>query len=271
MGSSIEEGADFEDPSSATDGVRAPGHVEPPDAVEQTEGETVEPGPARSNPRPDQQQQPATIEAQLEAVARIYELYAPVLLSLAKRKLALARIPMSEYSDEEVLQSSLGKLLEDIKRGHIDAIADHSGCLRVLRRVIMDKVIARSRHLNALKRNPWAGGKRVDVGEGLTDTPWDDDEQHRIADTLDLEYCGVPSAEVDLISSEMVEKLMGVLEADLRIVVKMQLDHHSIADIAAKLDVSPRTIDRRLVQVRDIWAKSGLIDEHPIRRRKRGV
>ena len=44
------------------------------------------------------------------------------------------------------------------------------------------------------------------------------------------------------------------------------MDRHTIADVAETLGVSSRTVNRRLVQIREIWQSSGLVDEHESRR-----
>ena len=120
-------------------------------------------------------------------------------------------------------------------------------------------------HLNATPR------LRHDVSEKPGTIPGNDgvleEAQAVIADSLDLKFCGLAPAEVDVMATETVEKLLSLLEPTLRAVVRMRLDTATIAEIAVKLDVSDRTIYRWLDRIREIWNKSGLLDDTPFGRR----
>ena len=150
--------------------------------------------------------------------------------------------------------------LQEVVEGRIAFITDTSGALRILRRIIADKVSARRAQLQALKRDPSriAGfmGRALRVASAAVGIV---DEQHaHPADDVDLYLLGVPSEEVKLISREIIAQFLDMLGAEQRMVMEMRLDRFSIPEIAIKLGRSERTIDRRLDEIRTIWSAPGL-------------
>jgi RNA polymerase sigma factor (sigma-70 family) len=220
--------------------------------------------------RPSHEEKLDALARQLEAVCGLYMLHWQALYAMAKRRLEHARIAEGEYAAEEALQSGLGTFLERIKKGEIDTIADDTGALRILRRLIMDKVIARSRRIHALKHNPAPIKRHRKSGgvDDIGDEERDHEQQARIADTIDMDHCGVDAAEVDLIASEEAERLLGLLGPERRKIAKMRLDGYSIAETALLLGLSERTVDRRLEDIKEIWRNKGGVDDRQPRRGK---
>ena len=70
-----------------------------------------------------------TARERLEAFARIYHLHWQGLYAVAKQQLQRHRIPGAEYATEDLLQSSMRTVLEQIVEGKIDAVADDNGAL----------------------------------------------------------------------------------------------------------------------------------------------
>jgi len=173
----------------------------------------------------------------------------------------LQRIPEVEYSKDDVLQSSIRTFFEDVVEGKIDRIADEDGTLRILRRIIADKVSLRRAQMRALKRDRsrirrWMRGIVVVV------TAWDgpsDDKHARIEDDVDLFQSGVPTAEVILIGKENLARLMDALDPDLRTVANLRL-RFTIPEAARQLGVSESSYKRRLAKIRETWKTLGLVD-----------
>jgi RNA polymerase sigma factor (sigma-70 family) len=205
-----------------------------------------------------------------EAIAQFYRLHGPVLLSLARRQLRKRGITAAEYSPEDLLQSSMRTVLEQIIEGKISAIADDSGALRIVRRLITEKIINRTIYTHALKRHPSQLCREDETksSAGTGDDDPGDEAQAVAADGLDLRLCGLARAEVEFMAAETVETLLKLLEPASQVVVRMRLDTYTIAEIAAMLGVSERTVNRWLEEVRQIWDKSGLIDRTAFRRRR---
>jgi len=62
-----------------------------------------------------------------------------------------------------------------------------------------------------------------------------------------------PDQFVDLVFSEMLERLTELGDGTLRIVAKRKLEGFTIAEIAEELNVVPRTIDRKIQRIKSIW------------------
>ena len=84
----------------------------------------------------------AGLEQRLSAIGRLIDRNRRELLGFAKERLRLRNIPDVEYTDEDALQSGTRTFLEDIVAGKIDRFDDEVGALRILRRIIADKVSA---------------------------------------------------------------------------------------------------------------------------------
>ncbi len=82
---------------------------------------------------------------------------------------------------------------------------------------------------------------------------------------MDLFQTTVPSADVNVISCEVVSELLKLLEPELQEIVKMRLGRYSIGFIAFHMRLSRRSIDRRLAKVREVWISSGLLDKDGVR------
>ena len=185
-------------------------------------------------------------------------------MGFAKERLRLRNIPDVEYTDEDALQSGTRTFLEDIVAGKIDRFDDEVGALRILRRIIADKVSAQRAQMRAIKRDRsrirrWMGGVVTVL------SAWDstsDDKAPGLGDEVDLYQLGVPSVEVQLIAKENLARLMDALEPELKTVVWLRL-RFTIPEAARRLGMSESSFSRRLATIRGIWKASWSVDEHP--------
>ena len=184
------------------------------------------------------------------------------LLAFAKERLRLRHVPDVEYTDEDALQSGTRTFLEDIVAGKIDRFDDEVGTLRILRRIIADKVSARAQ-MRAIKRDRsrirrWMGEIGVVISaRGRTS----DLDAAVIGDGIDLYQSGVPGVEVHLIAKENLARLMDALEPELQMIAWFRL-RFTIPDAAKRVGVSESSFKRRLAMIREIWITAGLVDEH---------
>jgi len=137
------------------------------------------------------------------------------------------------------------------------------GFWRLFRRILARKVFTARDREAAIKR----GGPGI-PGHGRNDqqtraprngAPTVKAHTH-IADDFDLFESGLPSAEVLAVGDELTGRLVAMLAPELEIVFRMRFEGRSIPYIAAKLEISTRTVDRRLEQIRAIWGTSGLLE-----------
>jgi DNA-directed RNA polymerase specialized sigma24 family protein len=70
-----------------------------------------------------------------------------------------------------------------------------------------------------------------------------------------------------ILAWKVTERLINLLQPDLKSVVRMRLDGWTIAQMATALGVSPRSVDRMLDSIRRLWSSTGLLDGMPPRDR----
>ena len=198
---------------------------------------------------------PQTAQTMGEACRR----YSKQLIAFAQRLLRRERIPESEYSPEDSVQSGFRMLLTSIVKGKLESVESLEACFSLLRRAIAQKVIAERNRKDATKR----GGHGIRRGKPLGPEPASHDDEppaRQVAADFDLLESGLPEPEVMFISEQMVAQLSALLTPEQAKIVDMRLGSLSNAVIARSLDVTERTIERRFEEIRLIWSQSGLID-----------
>jgi hypothetical protein len=198
-----------------------------------------------------------------EALGEIFDRYYPRLLALATRRLERKQVPESVYEPDDALGSSLDTILRLVMTGRVESIQGVDGFWRLYRKILARKVSAASDRHTSLKRGGPGirrgmrnGAPTNDPNDATTSLP----AMAVPADDLDLFKSNLPSAEVTAICNETTEQLINLLQPDLQSVVRMRLEMRTIAEMAAHLGVSPRSVDRKVEMIREIWASSGLAD-----------
>jgi DNA-directed RNA polymerase specialized sigma24 family protein len=212
------------------------------------------------NPSPEPNR--FSVIAQIEALGEFCRRHGASLLPFARRRLRDARIPEAEYSDEDLLQSGFGSLIDDIIRGKIASIEGVDGFLKILRRTMADKAMAKRDQMDALKRG--GAGIQRRYGKGLDSDPPNHRppprERLQVADDLNLYHVGLSRNEVYEVYNDTLFELLKLLDDKNRTVALMKLRGNTITEIANQVGVSTRTIDRRLEAIRAIGSDSGMLD-----------
>lgn len=165
-----------------------------------------------------------------EAAQRLWDRYFSSLVNLAHRK--MYHVPKQESDEEDVVVQALSSFFDGAKRGQFPQLADRNDLWSLLASIVEHKAHkVRSRHA-ALKR----GGGKVRVDLNLDTHP------------------GRPSfPSLDELSLGLRE-LMGVLNDDQLCDIVVLIFHgHTNAEIAAKLEIHERTVERRRMLVRKRW------------------
>jgi RNA polymerase sigma factor (sigma-70 family) len=178
------------------------------------------------------------------AVRCLYERYFHRLIAVARHK--LEGIPGARVSAEEVAShafSSFCVRLIDPKRG-FERLESRDDLWRLLARIVVHKALKAVRHHSAQARDfrremslsARSGGE---AGESPADA--------------DVEADDLPP-DLHAEMSEEVERRRASLPSEsLRRVARARLEGHSVAEIAAMLDVAPHTVERKLHRIREIW------------------
>jgi len=165
-----------------------------------------------------------------ESTKKLWDRYFNQLISLANRKLLL--VPKQESDEEDVVVQALNSFFSGAKRGRFPKLCNRDDLWSLLASIVENKAHkVRTRH-KALKR----GGDQVRVNLDL--------DQHPGSESL-------PTLEA--LSLELREQLSLLKDEQLRRIVVLVLYGHTNAEIAEKLDLHIRTVERRRLLVKKRW------------------
>jgi ECF sigma factor len=198
---------------------------------------------------------------QLDGLGEIVRRHYARLRDLARRRLEREQIAEAVYEPDEALNSTLDRMIRLVLSGRVESIEGVDGFWRLYRRILAWKIMTASDRHDALKRGG-RGIRKIARNEEHVDDP--DEEPAPLSavvpDDLDLFKSNLLPAEVLAISDEVTERLIELLQPDLKTIVRWRLDGRTIPSMAGALGVSPRSVDRMLEMIRRIWASSGLLD-----------
>ena len=171
-----------------------------------------------------------------EAAAELWRRYFTRLVELARSSLRNA--PRRISDEEDVAINVFRCLCDGVENGRFDQLDDRDELWKLL--VVMTRHQSKNqiRHQMAQKR----GGSQVRghsvVGERGFDHFFDDD----------------PTAELLVELQEEQEKLLRLLEDDShRRIANCRLQGYTIEETAARLDISTRSVKRKLALIRETW------------------
>jgi DNA-directed RNA polymerase specialized sigma24 family protein len=172
-----------------------------------------------------------------DAQALVFDRYFGPAVRLANRRLSGAR--RREQDEEDIAISAMRSFFSGVAADRFDRLASRDDLWALIAVITSRKAIRQVRRLLSRKRG---GGQErgesvfaVD-GAGLAGAP-DRGHDEAEADARDL-------------GRQLIEHLP---EPMLRSVALMRLEGLSIEEIAAALDVVPRTVERKLARIRDCW------------------
>jgi DNA-directed RNA polymerase specialized sigma24 family protein len=164
--------------------------------------------------------------------------------------LASSRLPRNARRDadgEDVALSAFRSFCGRAARNGFQRLSDRDDLWRLLAVITLRKAIAVARRRSRLKR-----GDGVVVGESaLRDGP----DAEGVARLLSRD----PSPEVAAQMAEDYTRLMEALgDETLRAIARMKMEAYTSLEIAERLGVSARSIERKLRLIRDIWEEHAL-------------
>ncbi|MHC5537707.1 ECF-type sigma factor [Singulisphaera rosea] len=164
-------------------------------------------------------------------------------------RLAGSRLPTHtrrSFDEEDVALSAFQSFCERAARGQFPELSGRDDLWRLLAAITVRKAVNSIRHQTRQKR----GGTRVQ-GESafFTDT---DKEGLGLAEVLSREPT---PEEVALFADDYHRFLDRLQEPTLRTVALRRLEGDSTREIAEALDVSTKTVERKLQLIRAIWSE----------------
>jgi RNA polymerase sigma factor (sigma-70 family) len=179
------------------------------------------------------------------AVEEIWKRWSGRLMHLAHQK--LRDVPRRAEDEEDVVQSGFMNLVLALRDGRYPELQDRKALWFLLARIIENRAInCRKRQLTRKRGEGKVRGDSV-----LGGPPGGDDGGMRM-------QIAAPDPTPEIIAEELEQLrfLLDVLSDDsLRSVALMRLDGYANAEIADKLGVCERTVERKLNLIRSEWSE----------------
>jgi DNA-directed RNA polymerase specialized sigma24 family protein len=193
-----------------------------------------------------------------QAIGKLWDRYFQRLVRLAARKLPGHQ--RRDMDEEDVALSAFHSFCERVGRGQFPVLAGRDELWRLLVVITTRKALALARNRACQKR----GGGKV-VGESaLLERP--DAGEEGLAQFLGRE----PGPDLAAQLAEDYKRLMEALVNDtLRTVALMRLEGHSAGEIGRRLAISPRSVERKLRVIRQLWERIALGEDCGPRRSDR--
>ncbi len=180
-----------------------------------------------------------------QAAERLWDEYFCKLVEFARRKLVAA--PLRIADEEDVALSAMASFCSALKAGRLARVREPGDLWRLLLTITARKLCAQRRRQHAAKR----GGGLV-RGESALDCL---DESRRPARGIEEVLGDEPTPELACSLAEDCRRLLDRLgDAILRQVAIDTLEGFTTAEIAEKLGCLQRTVQRKLVTIREIWS-----------------
>jgi len=201
-----------------------------------------------------------------EALEVLLNRHRPLMLITARRYLRRYPALRGIHDPEDAVEGALAALWEQARSGELPTIEDRNDLCRVFRKSLSKWIAAAGKHESPRRRvGPGISrSTRVDRSALLSAPP-----HARVTnpEEPDLTDPTVPAPDLAAMAQERVERLLNLLDKRERDVVDLRVDEVTIEDIAARLKLSERTVNRILKKIRGMWTSSGLLDRPEENRR----
>ncbi len=177
-------------------------------------------------------------------IARLWERYFGRLVRLAGAK--LPPNARRSFDEEDVALSAFRDFCDRAGRGQFPQLDDRDDLWRLLATITVRKALETMRHQSRQKR----GGGRVQGESALMGG--EESGNDVVVEVLSRE----PSpAEVATFAEDYARFLERLDDCTLRQIAQRRLEGFSSAEIATELNVSTKTVDRKLQLIRAIWSR----------------
>ena len=182
-----------------------------------------------------------------QAAQKLWEGYFGQLVNLARTKLRGAQRRVAD--EEDVALSAFDSFCRGAEANHFPKLDDRNDLWQLLLMITARKAIDLRQHENRQRR----GGGAVPLGPGARSGTDPDD-----ADLLEQIVGREPTPEFALQVAEESERLLANLaDADLRQIALWKMEGYTNEEIAERLGVATRTVERRLRLIRSLlWSQA---------------
>jgi DNA-directed RNA polymerase specialized sigma24 family protein len=172
------------------------------------------------------------------AAQQLWEGYFQKMVELARLK--LAGLPRRAADEEDVALSAFNSFCQGVGRGRFPQLKDRNSLWPLLVSITAHKAVDLLRHERRLKR----GGR-----PGEAETP---------AAEVDVEQVigREPTPDFAVQVAEEYRLRLDQLGDDvLRLVAQWRMEGYTVEEIAARLGCVPRTVERKLQAIRELWGE----------------
>ncbi len=171
----------------------------------------------------------------------LWERYYPLLRSCARQRLGSA--PRRAADEEDVALNAFDSFCRGVQEGRI-RLEGREDLRSVLLTIVARKAARQIRDERRSKR----GGGKVSVEADLQGTG----DEDVFAQVVDCEM----NPEFAVQMADECRRLLDKLgDDDLPPIVLLQVDGFTVEEIAGQLNCSPRTVARKLAEIRDLWCE----------------
>jgi DNA-directed RNA polymerase specialized sigma24 family protein len=181
------------------------------------------------------------------AAQAIWENYFDKLAAFARQR--LSAFPRRAVDEEDVALSALQSFFRGVAEKRFPTLNDRYDLWKVLVTITARKVVAQRRRHFAQKR----GGGRVQGESGFSIGLSDSSQGGGIDQVLGSE----PTPELALSLAEQCGDLLSCLDERQKPIALLKMEGFTNQEIAERLDVALRTVERRLEQIRYLWSSRG--------------
>lgn len=178
------------------------------------------------------------------AAGRLWDAYFQRLVSYARQR--IGRFPRRVADEEDVALSVFDSLCRGAARGNYPKLADRDNLWSLLVVITSRKVCD---YITAERTQKRGGGQVAAASELASDTQGE-------AVVLDAILSREPTPEMATSFAEECERLLGLLDPDLRQLALGKMDGHSNEELAKTMECGLRTVERRLELIRRIWKEA---------------
>ncbi len=176
-----------------------------------------------------------------DAIEKIWHRYYGQLIGYARKK--LGTVPRRDFDEEDIVTDALDEFFNDVRRDRFPQLEDRDDLWRILLVLTLRKVLQNIRSNKAAKR----GGGQV-RGDSVFFSP---------SGNTGFDNLSAPQLDfVEELTLEMHDQLDSLGEETLKQVGVLKLQGYTNEEVAAKLEVSERTVERKLERIREIWKKT---------------
>jgi RNA polymerase sigma factor (sigma-70 family) len=178
------------------------------------------------------------------AAHQIWRCYIQRMLVYARKRLSAANRRVSD--EEDLAVSAFHSLCQRAEKGQFPDLKDRESLWRLLTTIIARKASTQLRRNFSQKRGAGKVG-----GESIFFQNDPAGSAHGLNNVAGAE----PTPEFAAEMAEQCARLLDCLPSDCRQVAHYKLDGYTSDQIAEKLNVAPRTVERKLAAIRREWEK----------------